>query len=132
MGELDGKVAIITGAGRRRSIGYSTAISLAKLGADIVVTGTGRDPATFPPDEKAMGWRDVESTADDVRALGRRALPLVVDVTDVEQTERHGLPRGQRARQRRHPHQQRRRRHRRRPSAHSRSGARRIPAGWSM
>ncbi len=87
MGELDGKVAIITGAGRRRSIGYSTAIALAKLGADIVATGTGRDPATFPEDEKAMGWRDVESTAEDVRALGRRALPLVVDVTDVEQTE---------------------------------------------
>ncbi len=52
MGELDGQVAIITGAGRRRSIGYSTAIALATLGADIVVTGTGRDPSTFPDDEK--------------------------------------------------------------------------------
>jgi NAD(P)-dependent dehydrogenase (short-subunit alcohol dehydrogenase family) len=86
-GELDGRVAIVTGAGRRRGIGYSTAIELAKLGADVVVTGTGRDPATFPDDEKAMGWRDVESTADDIRALGRRALALVVDVTDVDQTE---------------------------------------------
>ena len=87
MAELTGKVAIVTGAGRRRSIGYSTALALARLGADVVVTGTGRDPATFPEDEKAVGWRDVESTADDVRRLGSRALPLVVDVTQWEQVQ---------------------------------------------
>ena len=87
MSELNGKVAIITGAGRRRSIGYSTAMALAELGADIVVTGTGRDPSTFPPDERAMGWRDIESTAEDVRGLGRHALPVVVDITDVGQVD---------------------------------------------
>ena len=87
MGELDGKVAIITGAGRRRSIGLSTAMTLAELGADIVITGTGRDPATFPEDEKEVDWRDVESTAEMVRDVGRRALPLVVDVTNVEQVQ---------------------------------------------
>ena len=82
MGELEGKVAIVTGAGRRRSIGNSTAHVLAELGADLVLTGTGRDPSTFPPDEQEIGWRDIESTADEVRALGRRALTLVGDVTD--------------------------------------------------
>ena len=82
MGELDGKVAIVTGAGRRRSIGNSTAHVLAELGADLVLTGTGRDPSTFPPDEQEVGWRDIESTADEVRALGSRALTLVGDVTD--------------------------------------------------
>ena len=82
MGELEGKVAIVTGAGRRRSIGNSTAHVLAELGADLVLTGTGRDPSTFPPDEREVGWRDIESTADEVRALGRRALTTVGDVTD--------------------------------------------------
>ena len=82
MGELDGKVAIVTGAGRLRGIGRASAVAFAQLGADVVVTGTGRDPATYPADEKAEGWRDVESTADEVRAEGRRALPLVVDVTN--------------------------------------------------
>ena len=52
------------------------------MGADLVLTGTGRDPSTFPPDEREIGWRDIESTADEVRALGRRALTLVGDVTD--------------------------------------------------
>ena len=82
MGELDGRVAIITGAGRLRGIGRACAVALAGLGADVVVTGTGRDPATFPPDEKAVSWRDVESTADQVRELGRRALTLIADVSD--------------------------------------------------
>ena len=82
MGELDGKVAVITGATRRRRIGNSTAMALSRLGADIVLTGTGRDPETFPDDEKAVGWRDIESTAEQVRQNGRRSLPLIVDVTD--------------------------------------------------
>ena len=88
MGELDGKVAIITGAGRRRGIGRACAVSLAKLGCDIVPTGTGRSPDSFPPDEKQVGWRDVESTADQVREEGRRALPVIGDVTKAEDVDR--------------------------------------------
>ena len=80
MGELDGKVAIITGAGRLRGIGRAAAVAFARLGANVVVTGTGRNPDRFPPDEKAVGWKDIESTAEQVRAEGRRALTLVVDV----------------------------------------------------
>ena len=68
MPELDGKVAIITGAGRLRGIGRATAVHLARLGADLLVTGTTRDPATFPPDEREVGWRDIESTAEQVHA----------------------------------------------------------------
>ena len=45
---LAGKVAIVTGAGRLRGIGRATAGALAGLGADVAVTGTGRDPSRFP------------------------------------------------------------------------------------
>jgi NAD(P)-dependent dehydrogenase (short-subunit alcohol dehydrogenase family) len=55
---------------------------MAKAGCDIVLTGTGRSPDRYPDDEKAAGWRDIESVADEVRAEGRRALPLVSDVGD--------------------------------------------------
>ena len=82
MGELDGKVAIVTGAGRLRGIGRATAVHLARLGADILVTDIGRDPSTFPPDEKKVGWKDTEGTAEQVRAHGRRAVTLVSDVTN--------------------------------------------------
>ncbi len=79
---LDGKVAVVTGAGRMRSIGRPIAVELARAGCDVVLTGTGRAPDRFPDDEQAAGWRDIESVADEVRALGRRALAVVSDVSD--------------------------------------------------
>jgi 3-oxoacyl-[acyl-carrier protein] reductase len=87
MGDLDGKVAIVTGAGRLRGIGRAAAVHLAKMGANVVVTGTGRSPDRYPDDEKAVGWRDINSTADQVREQGRQALPLVVDVINRDQVQ---------------------------------------------
>lgn len=63
--ELQGQVAIVTGAGR--GIGRATALELARMGADIVVAEL--DQAT------------AERTAADVRGLGRRALALATDMT---------------------------------------------------
>lgn len=79
---LEGKVAVVTGAGRMRSIGRPIAERLAEAGCDVVLTGTGRPPERYPDDEKAAGWRDIHSVADAVRAAGRRALPVVSDVSD--------------------------------------------------
>jgi 3-oxoacyl-[acyl-carrier protein] reductase len=84
---LDGKVAVVTGAGRMRSIGRPIAVELARAGCDVVLTGTGRPPARYPDDEQAAGWRDIDSVADEVRALGRRALPVVSDVSDADAVE---------------------------------------------
>jgi NAD(P)-dependent dehydrogenase (short-subunit alcohol dehydrogenase family) len=79
---LTGKVAVVTGAGRMRSIGRPIAVELARAGCDIVLTGTGRAPERYPADEQAAGWRDIASVADEVRALGRRVVAVVSDVTD--------------------------------------------------
>ncbi len=79
---LEGKVAVVTGAGRMRSIGRPIAVELARAGCDVVVTGTGRPPERYPDDEKQAGWRDIESVAEEVRALGRKATPIVSDVAD--------------------------------------------------
>lgn len=79
---LQGKVAVVTGAGRMRSIGRPVAVELARAGCDVVLTGTGRAPERYPDDEKAAGWRDIESVADEVRALGRTATPIISDVSD--------------------------------------------------
>ena len=79
---LEGKVAVVTGAGRMRSIGRPIAIEMARAGCDVVLTGTGRAPDRYPDDEKAAGWRDIASVAEEIRALGRRALPLVSNVAD--------------------------------------------------
>ena len=86
--ELTGKVAIVTGAGRMRGIGRGTANVLARMGANVVVTGTGRDPNSYPQDEKDAGWRDIESTAEQVRSYGVEALPLVSNVADEADVQR--------------------------------------------
>lgn len=49
---LDGRVAIVTGAGRMRSIGRAIAVELARAGCDVVVTGSGR-PAHLRPVEES-------------------------------------------------------------------------------
>ena len=87
MGKLDGKVALVTGAGRMRGIGRAAAIALAREGANVTVTGTGRDPQSYPPDEQAAGWKDVESVAQEIREQGRDALALTVDVTVASQVQ---------------------------------------------
>ena len=84
---LSDKVAVVTGAGRMRSIGRPIAVQLARAGCDIVLTGTGRSPDRYPDDEKAAGWRDIESVAEEVRAEGRRALTAVSDVSDLGAVE---------------------------------------------
>ncbi len=78
---LDGRIAIITGAGRMRSIGRGIAQQLARAGVDVVLVGTGREPARGA-DEIAADWRDIESVADDVRAAGARAITLTGDISD--------------------------------------------------
>ncbi len=68
---LDGRVAIVTGAGT--GIGRGCALVLAEHGADIVLAGRRREP--------------LEQTAGDIEALGRRTLVVPTDVTDVGDCE---------------------------------------------
>ena len=79
--ELAGKVAIVTGAGRMRSIGRPIARLLARAGAKVVITGTGRSPDRYPDDEKAAGWRDIESVRAEIEAAGGTCLALVSDIS---------------------------------------------------
>src|SRR4051794_8308837 len=85
---LAGKVAVVTGAGRMRSIGRPLAVELARAGCDVVITGSGRSPDRYPADEQEAGWRDIDSVAEEIEALGRRALPVVSNVADAADVER--------------------------------------------
>ncbi|MGH7933977.1 MAG: SDR family NAD(P)-dependent oxidoreductase [Candidatus Binataceae bacterium] len=85
--ELAGKVAIVTGAGRMRSIGRPIARRLAQAGATVVITGTGRPSERYPDDEKAAGWRDIESVADEIRTAGGRCIALISDIRDERANE---------------------------------------------
>jgi NAD(P)-dependent dehydrogenase (short-subunit alcohol dehydrogenase family) len=85
---LTGKVAIVTGAARYRGIGRAIALRLAEEGADVAVTGLARLPEAYPAHEQEMGWRGVESVAEEVRAMGRRAIAVEGDVAVPEAVRR--------------------------------------------
>jgi NAD(P)-dependent dehydrogenase (short-subunit alcohol dehydrogenase family) len=85
MGNFEGKVALVTGAGRMRGIGRAAALAFARQGAHVTVTGTGRDRQSFPADEQEAGWQDIESVASEIEGLGCSALPLVADVAKADQ-----------------------------------------------
>lgn len=87
--ELAGKVAIVTGATRKRGLGRAIALCLARAGADIVVTGSGFDRGrNMPRDELDSGWRGAADVADEAKALGVRALSMAVDATSPAAVQR--------------------------------------------
>ena len=65
---LDGRVALVTGAGRRRGIGRGIALELARAGADVAV--------------HARVWEDDPWPHEELAALGRRYAVLEGDLTD--------------------------------------------------
>jgi 3-oxoacyl-[acyl-carrier protein] reductase len=77
---LDGKVAFITGAGR--GIGRASALHLAKLGADIAINDIDLRSARNVGEEITEGC---DTSVDEVRKLGRRAIGLEGDVVIEEQ-----------------------------------------------
>src|SRR5574338_515315 len=67
--DLQGQIALVTGAAR--GIGRACALALAHAGADV-----------------ALGLRDIQTggeLVDEIKSMGRRALPLQMDVTHLEE-----------------------------------------------
>lgn len=87
MAGLEGKVALITGAGGMRGVGRATTLKLAGQGADLALTDLPREPDDLPPAEVRLDWRSIDSVAEEVKALGRRCLTVYCDLGDPDQIE---------------------------------------------
>ncbi len=85
---LDGKIALITGAGGMRGVGRATVMKLAGQGADIALTDVHRETSDLPPAEVRNEWGGIDTVSEEVQALGRRALPVYCDLSDPAQIER--------------------------------------------
>lgn len=68
---LDGKVALITGASR--GIGQAIALGFANAGADVVVSSRNMEV--------------LEKVAEEIRGLGRKALPVAAHAGKVDQLD---------------------------------------------
>jgi NAD(P)-dependent dehydrogenase (short-subunit alcohol dehydrogenase family) len=70
--DLEGQIALVTGAAR--GLGRAISLALAHAGADV-----------------ALGLRDINTGGElvkEIEAMGRRALPLQMDVTHLDQIQR--------------------------------------------
>jgi NAD(P)-dependent dehydrogenase (short-subunit alcohol dehydrogenase family) len=85
---LEGKVALVTGAGGMRGVGRATVMKLAGLGADIALTDVRREVEDLPPAEVRNEWGGIDTVSDEIAALGRRSLPVFCDLSDASQIER--------------------------------------------
>src|SRR3954463_8611000 len=90
--DLSGRVAFVTGGSR--GLGRADALTLARAGADVVIadllveSDLSEETDAYGPlatVARQQGLVHTESTADEIRALGRRALAVRCDVTERDQ-----------------------------------------------
>lgn len=81
---IENRVALVTGAARRRSIGRATALRLAREGADVACLDIARPYDEFPGHGTASS-DELDEVVAEIEALGRRAVGLRADVSDWDQ-----------------------------------------------
>jgi NAD(P)-dependent dehydrogenase (short-subunit alcohol dehydrogenase family) len=86
MYNLQDKVALVTGAGRRGGIGAAVARRLAECGAHIFI-GDICEPPTDLPHGGSGQWQEMVAIAQELETLGVQAFPLRVDVTNAESVQ---------------------------------------------
>ena len=84
MYNLQGKTALVTGAGGERGIGRAVATRLAREGADVIVSDRVANP--YPGDSPE--WKGLHSVVGEIEAAGRGAEAILADVSQADQVER--------------------------------------------
>jgi NAD(P)-dependent dehydrogenase (short-subunit alcohol dehydrogenase family) len=80
MDGIAGRVALVTGAARRRGIGRATALRLAREGADVACLDIARPYADFPGHGVASA-DELDEVVEEIRSMGRRAVGVRADVS---------------------------------------------------
>ena len=87
MGNLDGKVALVTGAGGMRGVGRATALKLASQGASLAITDVRRPASDLPPSEFRQEWNSIDSVSDEIKDIGASAYSIYADLSKSEEIQ---------------------------------------------
>lgn len=79
MSNLKGKIAIVTGAASRKSMGRAIAVQLATEGADVVVADKFAVPHAIRSED--ADWRGLYAVVEEIEALGSKGLAVEADVS---------------------------------------------------
>jgi NAD(P)-dependent dehydrogenase (short-subunit alcohol dehydrogenase family) len=85
MKSLEGKVAMVTGAGSKRGMGHAVAVRLAEEGADVIILDKYAAPKSIWPGDE--GWGGLDEVAREIKALGKKALAIVADVSQSREVD---------------------------------------------
>jgi 3-oxoacyl-[acyl-carrier protein] reductase/meso-butanediol dehydrogenase/(S,S)-butanediol dehydrogenase/diacetyl reductase len=80
MKSLEGKVALVTGAGSIRGMGRAVSKRLAGEGADVAIVDQVMAPKSIWPGDE--NWRGLEAVGEEIQALGQNSLAIVGDISN--------------------------------------------------
>lgn len=83
--DLGGKVAIVTGAGRRNGLGEAIARKLAADGTRLVIHDLGRTAGDMAPAHGIGGDDEMRAIADDIRGVGGEATSFAADMREEDE-----------------------------------------------
>jgi meso-butanediol dehydrogenase/(S,S)-butanediol dehydrogenase/diacetyl reductase len=83
--DLAGKVAIVTGSGRRKGLGEAMVRRLAAEGCRVVVSDIGAARGAEIPADAIGSKSEMQQIVDDIRAAGGDAIGLTCDVLEEQQ-----------------------------------------------
>jgi 3-oxoacyl-[acyl-carrier protein] reductase len=72
---LEGKVAFVSGSSRPHGIGRAIAVTLARDGADVAVSGWGH-------------FEGAEAVADEIKGMGRKSIAVKMDVSNYQEVQK--------------------------------------------
>ncbi len=86
MKNLEGKVALVTGAASKRGMGHAIALRLAGEGADVAVTDKFAAPQSLFPGD--TGWGGLDEEVTEINKMGCKALAMVADIADGKEVDK--------------------------------------------
>ncbi len=87
MYNLEGKVALVTGAAGKRGMGHAIALRLAHEGADVAVNDVSQFDVRRSEDDRMEGWQGLKNVEAEVISVGRKALAVEADISSSQQVE---------------------------------------------